>query len=384
MKASEYSILRYSKVTFVTEDRRYVVSPEFIVSYQINFTASTMKLTGNLLVDDAGIINSLIDIKDQHVLIEYTDFLGHSTSKVFKVIAQQHINYGNDQKGYDMYLQDYPTYALENSYLGKSFPQGTNMADIINEYLDYFEIPPIVDGILHIDKNLVVPKHINNLRFFEEEIFRMGATIYNTRDGFKIITTEEMYYEAMQEEAPFVQDTDNRDYRNAIIEVRFNELTRDQNEPKFVTFEFDYNTKTFLYNDYNELEKFSDSDDDEHTSPQETVGFFPVYDRMTSHEERLRRNTLKNYGLEILVNGYAYRELHKIQVVTLKTTNMTSTQSMLGDVVNSGRYVIQQIQDRIIGESLMQKLFLRRATQNKVLDIQDIISTDNTEPVQED
>jgi hypothetical protein len=49
------------------------------------------------------------------------------------------------------------------------------MTDVITDFLEELGIfgYPVL-GDLEFSKPLVIPKHINNLKFFEDEIYRMG------------------------------------------------------------------------------------------------------------------------------------------------------------------------------------------------------------------
>lgn len=371
---SDLQKLTLNRVAIIDYDRglHFNIPHEWMFVHQVNYSSETMVITGNIIFDDMGLMNSFLNLSDQILEIEMIDIFEDYILKEFKITAQRQIKYNQNQKGYELFFQDIQSYMLQNSFLGKSYSQG-DIVEVMNEFLGELQVKQTIEGSLPFDKPLIIPKHINNLKFFEDEILRMNGTIFGTRHGQKVLANEMMSFDMLEEEDLFTIKTNNPHYKNIIHDFDIKELTISDQEPNIRTYEFSYEEDDFLTNDDNSLDdfKFVHKDNDK-DSPIDTIEFKPVFERLTSHRERVRRNNQKHYGMEILVNGYLHREVNTVQDVVVSAGEILPEQSFKGDVVNSGKYIIQMIQDKVQSSVLTQKLFLRRPTQNEAMDPKEI------------
>lgn len=371
MQLNEYNKLSHLQINFsVPSDSQtinYDVDIDLVESFQLDFSNESMVTSGSLIIDDQAFLNQFIQFSDQIVTIEYMDIFEEITRIKSRILNVNHVKYGNNQTGYEILLQDEFSYALQNSFLGRSYQSG-NFQDVVNDFQQQLGVDlsaRFVTGNLRFDTPLVVPKHINNLKFFEDELLRMGQSFQGKRDRIQIYTQDDVIFSNLPEDDVFTEVEKNQNYKNRIHEVRIKELIRDKQFPKFETFDYDNRISDFHKNDDNSINDYSLNAIK--NSVIDTRGLMPVYERITSHKERLRRQQLKSYGLDIVVSGYCYREVNVIQDVILQGNKQAQFSRDQGDTVNSGKYLISAIQDRYIGGSLLQKLYLRRPDSGEVI-----------------
>lgn len=376
MKLTEFNQIQYVDVRFFKDptsegeyDTEFVIKEEFLNSFQVNFSQLSMKVTGSMLVDDGQLLNAFVQMSDQLLRLSYTDREDNNYTGIFQVTSVRHVTYGQNQKGYEIQFMDYASWRLQNSFLGKSYPSG-DMKDVIQEFVqelgfNLFEI----EGSLAFENPLVVPKHINNLKFFEDEIYRMGGSIQGTRKGQKIHKTEDLEFLKLELDSPFVQNESNQHYKGKIMDFTLTETLRHRAKPKFSSFDFDTEEA---------LKTYEPTTQDEYDISQYSVkgtkdilrneGSEPIYQRETKHNEMVRRNVLEHNQLDIVVPGFCTREPNTLQGVKLQGNKLSQKTIDQGDTVNSGIYIIQQVQDRYISGQLLQKLHLRRQNSGLVLD----------------
>lgn len=374
IKLDEFNSLEFVEVRFLssplTKDFNldYTIDTDFLTSFQVNFSNTTMKKTASMIIEDGQLLNILVQFRDVIVELTYIDIFEEETKLTFQVTNVHQFKGNIDSKGYELSLQDYQSYRLENSFLGKSYSSG-DMGSVINDFLvelGVVEYP--VNGSMPFDTPLVVPKHINNLKFFEEELYRMGQSIQGTRKGIQIFKTDEVSFEKLEVDDMFLERVPEKNYKNLILDFDIKELTRNNVCPEFETYDFniqnnEYNTENnFDISMYQIDTKFGTE------SILDTVGKRPIHQRLTQHNEMVRRNALLHNGVDIVVSGYCYREVNTVQAIELVGNTTESSIRDLGNVVNSGAYLVVQIQDRFIQGSLLQKMFLRRANTFKVPD----------------
>lgn len=375
MKLNEYSKLNHTEVKILKAKNQpkdyeiqYSVPMEYIPSFQINFNNETMKITQDIMIDDQSLVNALVNFRYSIIEITYTDLFGDSTVKRFCITNVNHIRYGQDNKAYEIMLQDEASWYLENSYLGKSYKSG-DMVNVLNDFLKHLEVEYLIEGSLPFNTPLVVPKHINNLKFFEDEIYRMGQSIQGTRNGQKIFKEEEIRYDLLSMDDIFLEKEPNEKYKNAIIDFNTKELTRNDVNPEFETFDFKNENNDFIKDDSYVLQL---QVNDRKESVLDTTGKKSIYQRITKHKEMVKRDSLRHNGIDIVVKGYCYREVNTIQDIFIEGNKLDNRFIDLGDTVNSGKYIVCQIQDRFISGSLVQKLFLRRPDTGDVLNPEEV------------
>lgn len=375
MQLNEFNKLKQLTVTFSTYGDKTVsveVPNEFVETFQIDYSAQTMAVYGSIIVDDQSLIGQTIQFKDQFVDIDFLDYFEERTQMRFRVLNVNHILYDGKQKAFEITLQDDMSYRLKNSYISKSYEKG-DLVTVMNEFLHYLGQNinyKRVHGTLEFNEPLIVPSCMNNLDFFEMEILKRGYNICGDRFGQLVGGTDNLMPSVLSKDIPFVENEENQNYRNKIHQLQIKELIRDKSQPQIQTFEFDYENRTMKTMNHNGIAKFSQNDIAKRSI--ETTGFFPRYDRISSHLEKVRRDTSKSYGVDLVVSGYSYRHIHQGQEVYLQGNRNSKESIRYGNTVNSGLYIIQQIQDRYLQGSLMQKLFLRRPDTGQVLNAKDI------------
>lgn len=379
MKLTEFNQVQFVDARFFkdptsegTYDTEIVIKEEFLNSFQVNFSQLSMKVTGSMIVDDGQLLNAFVQMSDQLLRLSYTDREGNNYTGIFQVTSVRHVTYGQNQKGYEIQFLDFASWRLQNSFLGKSYSNG-DMKDVIQEFVqelgfNLFEI----EGSLEFEEPLVIPKHINNLEFFEDEIYRMGGSIQGTRKGQKIHKTEELEFIKLELDSPFVQNEKNQHYKGKIMDFTLTENLRHNIKPKFSTFDFETEEALKTYEP-----TVLDEYDITPYSVKGTKGVLrnegtePIIQRGTKHNEMVRRNSLEHNQLDIVVPGFCTREPNTLQGVKLQGNKLSQKTIDQGDTVNSGVYIIQQEQDRYIQGQLLQKLHLRRQNSGLVLEPED-------------
>lgn len=374
MKLDRYNKLDYVSIKIINNPNLstsfksgYDVPIEFIQSFQINFSSCSLKVTGSMLIDDYALINSFIQLRDCLVLIKYRDIFGNETNETFQITAANHIFYGTGNRGYDIEFQEYSSWLLENSYLGRSYSSG-DLQIVLGDFLKELKYEKPIIGSLKFDSPLVVPKHINNLKFFEDEIFRMGGCFWRDRTGIRLSSHNDLQFSKLKRSEPFFNNSLNQHYKNRILELELNELTRGNVNPKIETMDFQSGELQYLKNDTFDISSYSTGNSKDIL---DTIGRKPVYQRLSKHDEMIRREMLTHNGMNIIVPGYCDREVNTVQDVRISGNKLNSTTVIEGDTVNSGDYLVSQIQDRFLNGQLLQKLFLRRPNYGKVLNHED-------------
>ena len=98
----------------------------------------------------------------------------------------------------------------------------------------------------------------------------------------------------------------------------------------------------------------------------EPDGSITIGEEMTSNElKEMKDAFLSRANIEIVVNGYAQNDLNQIYELQLKGNKSTSDGQSKGNLIIGGKYVSYKLIDKIVADTMVQKIMLYRADLTK-------------------
>lgn len=342
---------------------------ETIISLEISYSNRTCKVLANLYVKDMYDLNLHLDWKTASVSISYTDIFSETVDKSFKVMSVTEGTTGNDDKTLSLELQDEFSYTFETSYLSKGFK--ANVIDAFNAYitelgLDSYE-KEIPGGSGSYE--FVVPAHENNLVFFEKEFAKKGYAIYQTKEKIIVKPLKDLSpskFEDNDPGKPYTDETDNQLYKNKIYDMAPSHAKRVNIPQKTKVLAYDPLSKAAKEAEANTISDLLLNDDT--SNMQETKGKREVLQQhleFDDHKLQMREKFMAASELMIVVNGYVKNDLNQVYSLKLKGIKGSSESQNKANAVLNGKWVSYKIVDKIVGDSLVQKIELKRADESK-------------------
>lgn len=336
---------------------------EMITTVELSYKNSTPVIYGNLIIDDLFDMNQQVDWLTAIITISYTDLFDVKIDKKFRVIQINEFKHNLNKKGFDLRIQDAFSYKLERSFLSKGFN-----GKITTALKSYITELGLSDYVLEItdtveSTSFIVPKNVNNLDFFINALKKEGYTFYQTKDAICVKSLAELSFSNLEEEVDeFTDETDNQYYMNKIIDFTIIDTDKLNVKPKIRSFAYNPTTKTIEKNIVNDATLYALNDNPDNVLDND--GYMDYYQQhlnFNDHALRFKDSILQQNKIEMVVYGYAKNSVNKIYNLFLRG-NMSTTESQTsGDVTNNGRYVATKVIHKIVGDSLIQKIFLSRA-----------------------
>jgi len=337
--------------------------PEVIISVELSYTNKSPKVDCTLIFDDLYEMNMQEDLKTAEVVIKYMDIFDEEVDKTFVILDVDELPTSKNNKILKMELQDKFSYVLSRSYKAKSFTGNPKTA--LEEYLtelginDYHELD-LTDNSDSF--GFVIPGHQDNLTSFETELGKYGYYFYQTKDKIALKTIDELKPSSLEENGDFIQQTDNQLYKNIIHDIKAQHGKKSNTPPKTRAVAFDISIKKFVYEELNDMDEYSLNDDT--ANPQSEDGVRDVYQTTLNFDQtkyKMREQFLSQNQCEIAVNGYFKNDLNQIYNLKLAGNKSTADGLAKGNMVLGGKWISTKVVDKIVGDSMVQKITLNRA-----------------------
>lgn len=334
-----------------------------IISMEFSYKNDSPIVMGKILINDLYDMSQLVDWKSIDVQVLYVDMKSESTEKRFRITQIKEYEHSNYKKAFQLCVQDTFSYKLKHSFLSRGF--NTSIINAFQQYLDYLDLNDFDTDFssMTTTESFTVPKSMNNLDFFINKFKMNGYYLYQNQDSICVKSLSDLSVNSLPEnDGLFTNETDNQYYKNRIIASRTHLNDRERVIPKTRSLAFDVNSKKFLYESNNDKTSLSLNDDIDDI--QDDVGFRDVYQQHLNFDEHnvmIRDSFLSQNGIELVVNGFKKNTLNQIYDVHLRGNVSTTETQMKGNIIMNGKYVSKRINDKIIGDSFIQKIHLERA-----------------------
>jgi hypothetical protein len=339
---------------------------ECIISVEIIYDNSSPKILSSVIFDDLYDMNLQQEWNETTVQINYIDVFETQVQHDFIIVdIIEKYNNQND-KFFIIKLQDKFSYILEHSFLSKSF--NTNIINAIEEYITELNLENYNYDFSSLTENynFIISKHIHNLESFQIELRKQGFSFYQTKNAIVIKSLTDLIPSSLPINGLYLNETDNQLYMNRIIELRNIFNRRNQTPPSTRAVAFDLSTKTIQSLESNDITDYILNTDI--TNPQDTYGILDIYQihlNFNQNKKEMKDRFLSRGNVEIVVNGYGKNDLNQIYELKLKGNKSTADLQSKGNQIINGKYISTHIIDKIVADTMIQKITLMRADLTK-------------------
>ena len=171
---------------------------------------------------------------------------------------------------------------------------------------------------------------------------------------------------------PFTNETDNPLYKNKIYEMQAQFLKRKNIIPLTKTLAYNFNTKVMDFTSENDNSIYDLADGDFNLqgsiSNNELNGykyFIQQHLNFDEHDKKLKESYINAVNIEIITNGYIKNDINQLYELELRGNISTSDSQSKGNTILNGNYIGSIIIDKIIGDNMIQKIYLKRSDLTK-------------------
>lgn len=344
--------------------------PQMIKSFDVTYMNDSIAVTAMLVVDDLVDLNMNVIWRDTPVELFYMDIFDLSVEKTFTVVNVTEAYDDKKNKTLIIMLQDEFSFKLANSYLCKSY--NSNVVSIFKEFVDHLELD-IGEGELdNLEDNteIVVPKTMSNLDFFNREFASNGMVAYQNKKGIFVKHLSNLVPSKLPVQPDdYLNETNNQLYQNRIISLRGSINTRENILPITESIAYNIEKKAFDLFDDNKNESYVLADDVFNLQETQFTGMRAVIQHhlnFDDHTLQLKNSFEKQSELEMVVNGYEKNDINQVYELLLMGNKGSADTQAKGNMTLNGKYVCHKLVDKLIGDTLLQKVFLRRSDLTKV------------------
>lgn len=343
---------------------------ESIMSMEITYQNNTPVVQGRLIVEDIVDLNMQLVWRDELVEIYYNDMFNEEVRKTFVITNVTELYDDKFKKVFALELQDQFSHVLENSYLTKGFK--SNVGTVLKAYIAELGLGDFKTDIAVItgSEEFVVPRHVNNLDFFLGELYDRGYTFYQTKDTIYVKALSSLTPITLTPNDllnPFKNETDNQLYKNKIINLSTQFMRRGAVLPVTKSIAYDPLTKQIKSEDDNKNLTLSLGDDLfnlQDTSNHGTREITQSHLDFDQHKIIMRDSFMQQAELEMVVNGYTKNDVNQVYDLQLKGNLGSPDTQIKGNMIVAGKYVSHTVIDKIVGDTMIQKIHLSRANMN--------------------
>jgi len=336
---------------------------EVLISTEIAYNNQSPKVLGKIVIDDLYDLNHQIEWDASTVEVKYMDLFDTEVKKEFVILHISEIYDDKNDKSFVIELQDTFSYKLEHSYLCKSFTGNiiTAIEDYISE-LDLGDYSTDFSAFDGTDEGFVIPQHINNLEAFLIELNKHGFTFYQTKTDVVIKSIDDLAPGELPDNGDeYLNETDNKLYMNRIVEMHNTFNKRLNVPPKTKAVAYDVLTKILEEDESNEISAWTLNSDT--TDPQDTTGTrtrYQIHLDFAQNTREMKDQFISRSEIEIITNGYGDNDLNEIYELKLKGNKSTTETQTQGNKLITGKYISAGVVDKIIADTLIQKITLVR------------------------
>lgn len=353
------------------------LEPESILSFEVSYKNDTPKVLCNLILNDIYDLDARFVWRNEVVTIHYLDLYDNYTKKEYKVLHIQESYNEIKDKILTIELQDTLTFNLERTFTSKGFT--TNPIIAIKSYIDdYLKLTYVDDTTSEVDfttwaganYNFIVPNNISALDWFLFEFKKHGYTFYQTKTKLCIKSLKDLAPSTlpMNDDTYFTNETHNQLFKNFIHEVRIKLNSIDEVLPKTKTLAYDQSKKIMAVYEINDPTQYSLNDDKFNIQldmPARNVT--QQHLNFDDHEIQMKNSFMKQSILDIYVPGFVKNDLNQVYDVKLSGNKGLVSAQNYGNIVVGGKYISHAIQDKVISDSIIQKISLHRVDLTKKL-----------------
>lgn len=333
-----------------------------IISCDIAYKCDSPVVRGSILINDLYDLRTLINWEGATITVDFLDMFDQSYEKKFVLIDLKDLEHSAHRKAIELTIQDELSYKLDHSYISKSF--NSTITNALNEYLTFLGFEEYSKEITDTPdtKYFTVPKNISNLQFFLNELKKYGYVFYQTRDGLFVKSQEDIDVGNLEEIGVYTNQTDNQLYMNIIHNIEILNANRDMLIPKVRSIAYDKDSKSINRYEFNDKSRYALNTNIADIQP--TDGFKDIYQQdlnFGNHDRMVRESFLKQYTANIVVNGYNRNNVYQIYDLRLRGNFANVDSENIGNFEASGKYVSTKIIDKLVGDKMLQKIYLERA-----------------------
>lgn len=374
---NDSSVLKEFKV-WINE---YELLNEDVVSFGIDWKYHNFVVQGNMVFKDSfelssqGVFDGVTTVK-----VYAVDMFGKQFMKTFRMNSIRVDEYSGRFKVMNISFMDELYYKLDNTYLSKSFTADPMTA--FKEYLEYlgFNDTYWKENKIEIDfdelsnsYSFVVPQDQSAFEFFYNILRNNSLRMYQTRYGFEIKNVDFSKLSVSKidnDDIIFTNNTSNNEYVFKIHDfaLSYNNIfdaNRKKPKTKLLAYSFENKNIIDISSNLNDNYSIITLNNKDMSGLQQTDGEkMKINSVVNSNGEKLDTQDIymNNNTLEIAVVGnFKYTELGTIVKVIIRGNPTMEKTSLESDIVHSGNYFINEINDRFIGNRILQKIQLVRA-----------------------
>lgn len=353
------------------------LTKDSIISLEVSYRNDTPKVLCNLIINDIYDLGSYLVWRDQKVTIHYMDIFNNYTKKEYNILHIEEAYNDVKEKILTLELQDSFSFMLEHTFVSKGF--ATNPVLALTSYInDYLKLTYVTDTTSVIDfttwagtnYNFVVPNNVNALDWFLFEFKKYGYTFYQTKTKICVKSLKDLVPSGLplNDDTHFTNEAENQFYKNFIHEIKilFNNVKAILPKTKSLAYNRDKKIMaTYEINDTTQYKLNDDSFNLQLNFGSQHVGQHHL--DFNEHELTLKKSFLNQAMLHIFVPGFIKNDLNQLYDVKLSGNKGIVTSQTNGNVILGGKYISHAIADKLIGDSLIQKIELHRADLTKKL-----------------
>jgi len=345
----------------------YRLKIEMIGTFEITYSNKSPKVTCELSFSDMYDINALVVWDETRVKISYTDLYDENVQKEFNVVNIVETFDTRNQKIITLELQDIFSYKIEKCITPKSFKG--NIVSAFQEYITFLELdsyPQEFDSF-GADVEFCVPSNSNHLDWVMFELSKYGLLLYQNKEKVFLKHIDNLQPSSFPEqESKFVTTTNNKLYVNIIHDVIPSFINRNKTPTITRAMAFDPLTKKMVYS--TDEDKINSKEDllinNDDTDYQDNTGFIDVYQTHLDFNETRMKNRdsfISTNEMIIVVNGYKKNDINQIFDVLIHGHKGSVQSYADGNLIVNGKWVSTKVVDKMVGDSLLQKITLQRA-----------------------
>lgn len=350
---------------------------ETIQSIEVSYKNYTPVVLAKIVINDLYDLNLQHDWKDLTVNIYYMDIYDEFVDKNFTILNIHEKYDDKKNKSFVIEMQDTFSYTLEHSFLSKSY--NSEPVAALEEYIEYLEINELIEefDFSNIEETYYfsIPKNISNLDWFIFELNKFGYSFYQGKNIISIKSLEDLIPSSLiinEDNLPFTNETDNPLYKNKIYEMQAQFLKRKNIIPLTKSLAYNFNTKVMDFTSENDNSIYDLADGDfnlqDSISNNELNGykyFIQQHLNFDEHDKKLKESYINAVNIEIITNGYIKNDINQLYELELRGNISTSDSQSKGNTILNGNYIGSIIIDKIIGDNMIQKIYLKRSDLTK-------------------
>lgn len=338
--------------------------PETIISLEISHSNKDVIVPGTLVIDDLYDIALLEDLNVIDVEVVYTDIYDKTFEKTFVILKISEFETSKNTKMLSIDLQDKFSYTLETSFYSKSFT-GTAI-DALKSYLEHLQLKEVlINDLTSIEEvvQFTIPQDQNNLISLQNEFRKLGCYFFQNRDSIVIKKLSEMDFSTLPLNGLYIQQTDNQLYKNIIHDIYVDQANKTNTPPKSRSLAFDIKSKKMVYMETGDpkLYKIDSNNDNYLQSENGQVDVYQTTLNFDQNEYNIREKFVSQNSCIIAVNGYIDNGVNQIYDLRIAGNKSSSKLIADGDLNLNGKWVSTKVVDKIVGDSLVQKITLNRS-----------------------